>query len=112
MGSGSRKTEERCMTVESKKRNPDLANDYFPVDKKLKDPRDNYARVKFGFLGAEMGSLAKAYRQIHMMAFDEAYEQGWLNRRVEVVAHDENGLPLGTAQNVVEGFRWLVDQGC
>ncbi len=78
----------------------------------MRDLRDNYAPVNLGFLGAEMGSLAKAYRQIHMMAFDEGYEQGWLNRRVEVVAHDENGLPLGTARNAVEGFRWLVDQGC
>ncbi len=46
------------------------------------------------------------------MAFDEAYEAGWLNRRVEIVVHDENGLPFGRLRNAVEGFDWLVEQGC
>jgi ABC-type branched-subunit amino acid transport system substrate-binding protein len=77
------------------------------------DLRAHYEPVKFGFLGAELGpSLAKAYRQIHRMAFDEGYEQGWLNRRIEFVAHDENGLPFGSLRNATDGFRWLVDQGC
>jgi ABC-type branched-subunit amino acid transport system substrate-binding protein len=79
----------------------------------LDDLRAHYEPVKIGFLGAELGpSLAKAYRQIHRMAFDEGYEQGWLNRRVEFVAHDENGLPFGSLRNAADGFRWLVDQGC
>src|SRR5579862_4532437 len=90
-----------------------FAVDYFPMDKSLADQRSNYAPVKFGFLGAEMGpSLSKAYRQIHMMAFEEGYRQRWLTRRIEVVAHDENGLPLGSLRNAIDGFRWLVDQGC
>lgn len=90
-----------------------FAGDYMPMDKNIADQRTNYAPVKFGFLGAEMGpSMAKAYRQIHKMAFDEGYEQGWLSRRVEMIAHEENGLPLGSHRNATDGFRWLVDQGC
>jgi ABC-type branched-subunit amino acid transport system substrate-binding protein len=77
------------------------------------DHRDLYEPVRFGFLGAEMGpTLADAYRRIHRMAFDEAYEAGWLNRRIEIVVHDENGLPFGSLRNAVEGFDWLVEQGC
>ena len=48
------------------------------------DLRLDYAPVKFGFLGAEMGpTLAKAYRQIHNLAFEEGYRQSWLPRRVD-----------------------------
>ena len=46
------------------------------------------------------------------MAFDEALEQGVLPRKVEHVIHAENGLPNGSAKNAVDGYRWLVDQGC
>ena len=46
------------------------------------------------------------------MAFDEALEQGLLDRPVEFVLHAENGLPRGSARNTADGFRYLVDQGC
>ena len=79
----------------------------------MSDLRDNYEPVKFGFLGAELGpAQAETYRRIHRMAFGEGYEQRWLNRRVEMVVHDENGLPFGSLRNATDGFRWLADQGC
>jgi ABC-type branched-subunit amino acid transport system substrate-binding protein len=46
------------------------------------------------------------------MAFDDALELGVLPRQVEHVIHAENGLPNGSAKNAVDGYRWLVDQGC
>src|SRR5215213_1474186 len=46
------------------------------------------------------------------MAFDEAIDEGLIDRPVEFVIHPENGLPHGTAENATDGFRWLVDEGC
>lgn len=85
--------------------------DFYTTNKRT-DLRRSYEKIKIGFLGAEMGPMWKGYRQIHRMAFDEGYEQGWLTRDVEMIMHAENGLPLGTARNATDGFRWLVDQGC
>jgi ABC-type branched-subunit amino acid transport system substrate-binding protein len=88
--------------------------DISTVDHSRVDPRDNYDPVKIGFLGVEIGPAKhrKSFRKIYQMAFDEAYEQGRLDRRVELVMHAENGLPRGSAANAVEGFRWLVGEGC
>ena len=71
-----------------------------------------FAPIKIGFLGAALDGEGGAYHKIHQMAFDEAFETGVLNRRVEIVNHPENGLPRGSARNAIDGFRWLVDQGC
>jgi ABC-type branched-subunit amino acid transport system substrate-binding protein len=46
------------------------------------------------------------------MAFDEAIDQGVLNRPVEFLIHPENGLPQGSARNAIDGFKYLVDEGC
>ena len=35
-----------------------------------------------------------------------------LDRPVEFVLHAEHGLPHGSAKNAIDGFRWLVDEGC
>ena len=70
---------------------------------------DRYAPVKIGFLGAE---FSPAYRNIHQLAFDIAREEGWLPRNVAMIARAENGLPQGTARNVVDGYMDLVEQGC
>ena len=52
------------------------------------------------------------YDKIHRLAFDEAVEQGLLNRPYEFVLHAENGLPHGSAKNAIDGFKYLVDEGC
>ena len=68
--------------------------------------------IKIGWLGAMVGGPNAGYERIYRMAFDEATEQGLLDRPVEFVIHPENGLPQGSAKNATDGFRWLVDQGC
>jgi ABC-type branched-subunit amino acid transport system substrate-binding protein len=74
--------------------------------------RSEFEPVKVGWLGACLDGDAGGYDRIHRMAFDEALEQGVLPRKVEHVIHAENGLPNGSAKNAVDGYRWLVDQGC
>jgi ABC-type branched-subunit amino acid transport system substrate-binding protein len=73
---------------------------------------DRYEPVKIGFLGAELGADPTHYRRIHQMAFDKAKEEGWLPRNVQMISLAERGLPQGSAENAVNGFRSLVEQGC
>ena len=68
--------------------------------------------IKIGWLGSALDGPGGGYDRIHRMAFDEAIDQGVLNRDVEFVIHPENGLPQGSAKNAIDGFRYLVDEGC
>jgi len=79
---------------------------------KQRRARNEFEPVKVGWLGACLDGEGGGYDKIHRMAFDEALEQGVLTRRVEHVIHIEDGLPNGSAKNAVDGYRWLVDQGC
>ena len=49
--------------------------------------------IKIGWLGSALDGPEGGYNKIHRMAFDEALEQGLLDRPVEFVLHAENGLP-------------------
>jgi branched-chain amino acid transport system substrate-binding protein len=71
---------------------------------------DRYEPVKIGFLGS--GPQNVGYNNIHQMAFDIAKEEGWLPRNVEIIAYAERGLPQGSAKNVVDGYKALVEMGC
>ncbi|MBY0278212.1 ABC transporter substrate-binding protein [Candidatus Binatia bacterium] len=79
---------------------------------KQRRARNEFAPVKVGWLGACLDGEGGGYDKIHRMAFDEALEQGVLTRKVEHVIHIEDGLPNGSAKNAVDGYKWLVDQGC
>ena len=68
--------------------------------------------IRIGWLGAALDGPDGGYDRIHRMAFDEAVEQGLLDRSYEFVLHPENGLPQGSAKNATDGFRFLVDEGC
>jgi ABC-type branched-subunit amino acid transport system substrate-binding protein len=63
-------------------------------------------------LGAALDGPNGGYDKIHRLAFDQALEQGVLNRPYEFVLHAENGLPNGAARNAIDGFKYLVDEGC
>ena len=75
-------------------------------------PRTEFAPIKIGWLGAALDGEGGAYDKIHRMAFEEAQDAGTLNRKVEHLIHPENGLPRGSARNAIDGYRWLVEQGC
>ena len=67
--------------------------------------------IKIGWLGSALDGPGGGYDRIHRLAFDEAAEQGLLDRPVEFVLHPENGLPQGSAKNATDGFQYLVDEG-
>lgn len=64
--------------------------------------------IRIGWLGAALDGPGGGYDKIHRLAFDDAIEQGLLDRPIEFVLHAENG----SAKNATDGFRYLVDQGC
>src|SRR5260370_25585643 len=68
--------------------------------------------IKIGGLGSAFDGPGGGYDRIHRLAFDEAIEHGVINRDVEFVIHPEQGLPQGSAKNAIDGFRYLVDEGC
>ena len=74
--------------------------------------RTDFAPIKVGWLGALLDGEGGGYDKIHRLAFEEAIAEGVLNRPVEHVVHGEDGLPRGSAKNAIDGYRWLVDQGC
>jgi branched-chain amino acid transport system substrate-binding protein len=68
--------------------------------------------IRIGWLGSALDGPGGGYDKIHRLAFDEAIDAGVLNRPVEFVIHPENGLPNGSAKNAIDGFKFLVDEGC
>src|SRR5574337_1839492 len=74
--------------------------------------RSEFEPVKVGWLGACLDGEGGGYDKIHRMAFAEALECGVLPRKVDHVIHAENGLPNGSAKHAIDGYRWLVEQGC
>lgn len=46
------------------------------------------------------------------LVFTEALEAGVIDRPVEVVYKEVEGLPKGSVKAVIDGFRELVDEGC
>src|SRR5262249_43555628 len=68
--------------------------------------------IKIGWLGACLDGEGGGYDKIHRLAFEEAEAESLLGRPVEHIIHPENGLPRGTAKNAIDGYLWLVEQGC
>jgi ABC-type branched-subunit amino acid transport system substrate-binding protein len=71
--------------------------------------------IKIGYL-VDM-TMAEAGHLDHMLApfrlvFQEGYERGMLDRPVEVVHREVEGLPKGAVKPVIDAFASLVEEGC
>jgi len=67
--------------------------------------------VKIGFLIDMDVGVKDNFIQPFLLAFEEAYERGVTNRRIELVVEESSALPRRSAKYAVDGFRSLVDQG-
>ncbi len=76
------------------------------------DTNPGFAPIKVGWLGTMGADGSGPFANIYRMAFEEAIEEGVLNRAVEFVFHPENGLPRGSAKNATDGYLALVEDGC
>lgn len=62
------------------------------------------------FAGAE-NPLLKIFIDAYKLAFEEALEDGLIDRPVEILVADVDGLPTGNVHNVIEGWKSLAAQG-
>jgi hypothetical protein len=46
------------------------------------------------------------------LVFAEGLQQGMIDRPVEIVFREVEGLPKGSAKAVIDGYGELVDEGC
>src|ERR1700738_5189771 len=52
------------------------------------------------------------FTQCFDVVFDEAVEQGLLDRPVQMIYREVEGLPKGSVKAVIDAFGELVDEGC
>jgi ABC-type branched-subunit amino acid transport system substrate-binding protein len=51
-------------------------------------------------------------KQPFELIFDDAYNEGVLDRKVEILYREVDGLPRGTVKAVVDAYGELVEEGC
>ena len=52
------------------------------------------------------------FTQCFDLVFEEAVEQGVMDRPVQMIYREVEGLPKGTVKSVIDAFGELVDEGC
>jgi branched-chain amino acid transport system substrate-binding protein len=52
------------------------------------------------------------FTQVFDIVFDEAVEQGLIDRPVQMIYREVEGLPKGSVKAVIDAFGELVDEGC
>jgi branched-chain amino acid transport system substrate-binding protein len=67
----------------------------------LPDPKDGHSREK-----------ANDRINSFEMVFKEGFEKGVIDRPVEILLKEVEGLPKGTIKAVIDGYAELVEQGC
>src|ERR1700758_5598870 len=56
--------------------------------------------------------LFASFTQTFDLIFEEAVEQGIIDRPVQMIYREVEGLPKGTVKAVIDGYGELVDEGC
>src|SRR4051812_6976904 len=56
--------------------------------------------------------LFASFTQTFDLIFEEAVEQGLMDRPVQMVYREVEGLPKGSVKSVIDAFGELVDEGC
>jgi ABC-type branched-subunit amino acid transport system substrate-binding protein len=89
--------------------------DRSPEEHAMSSYESSVEPIRIGYL-ADMTVANQAWRdavtRLVGLVFREGYERGMLDRPVELVYHEVEGLPKGGVKAVVDGFAHLVDQGC
>ncbi|MDT5199927.1 MAG: branched-chain amino acid transport system substrate-binding protein, partial [Mycobacterium sp.] len=52
------------------------------------------------------------FTQVFDIVFDEALEQGLIDRPVQMIYREVEGLPKGSVKAVIDAYGALVDEGC
>jgi ABC-type branched-subunit amino acid transport system substrate-binding protein len=85
-----------------------------PPTRGVQTQGDPFEPVKIGILiDMDLNQLLADWIDPTMLAIEDAMNEGvWSRSAVQLVIADARGLPRENYRNVIEGYRWLVDQGC
>ncbi len=86
----------------------------YPPTRGVKTQGDAFEPVKVGVLiDMDLGQLLADWIDPTILAIEDALNEGVFARGpIQLVIADARGLPRENYRKVIEGYRWLVDQGC
>jgi ABC-type branched-subunit amino acid transport system substrate-binding protein len=86
----------------------------YPPTRGVQTQGDPFDPVKIGILiDMDINQLLPDWIDPTILAIEDALNEGtWSRSPVQLVIADARGLPRENYKKVVDGYRWLVDQGC
>jgi ABC-type branched-subunit amino acid transport system substrate-binding protein len=86
----------------------------YPPTRGVATQGDPFEPVKIGVLiDMDLGQLLADWIDPTILAIEDALNEGVFSRGpIELVIADARGLPRENYRKVLDGYRWLVEQGC
>ena len=86
----------------------------YPPTRGVTTQGDAFEPVKIGVLiDMDLNQLLADWIDPTILAIEDALNEGvWARSPVQLVIADARGLPRENYRKVIEGYRWLVEQGC
>ncbi|MDZ7676835.1 MAG: ABC transporter substrate-binding protein [Acidimicrobiales bacterium] len=86
----------------------------YPPTRGVKTQGDPFEPVKIGVLiDMDLGQLLADWIDPTILAIEDALNEGVFGRGpVQLVIADARGLPRENHRKLLDGYRWLVEQGC
>ena len=86
----------------------------YPPTRGIQTQGDPFEPVKIGVLvDMDLGQLLADWIDPTILAIEDALNEGvWGRSPVQLITADARGLPRENYRKVIEGYRWLVEQGC
>ena len=86
----------------------------YPPTRGLETQGDPFEPVKIGILiDMDLNQLLADWIDPTILAIEDALNEGvWARSPVQLVIADARGLPRENYRKVIDGYRWLVEQGC
>ena len=86
----------------------------YPPTRGIQTQGDPFEPVKIGVLvDMDLGQLLADWIDPTILALEDALNEGvWGRSPVQLVVADARGLPRENYRKVIQGYEWLVEQGC
>lgn len=86
----------------------------YPPKHGLQTQGDPFEPVKIGVLiDMDLNQLTADWIDPTILAIEDAMNEGiWARSPIQLVVADARGLPRENYKKVIDGYKWLVDQGC
>jgi len=86
----------------------------YPPTRGIATQGDPFEPVKIGVLvDMDVGQLLADWIDPTILAIEDALNEGlWGRSPVQIITADARGLPRENYRQVIDGYKWLVEQGC